>query len=106
MEGGSPARDLITAGTAVTAAAVGPVRAASPAAEATSTTAILRASPGRDGGQSVHLLEKINGKTNSVTHRVEVNGLVVHQHTTHVGKHGGRRSFPDAWTGQQTIGEP
>jgi RHS repeat-associated protein len=64
---------------------------------------VERAAPGRDGGQSRHINEKVNAKTNSVTHQVERNGEIIHQHTTHVGKHGTQRRFPDEWTGKKTI---
>jgi RHS repeat-associated protein len=70
------------------------------------TEVVERAAPGRDGGKSTHVLEKVGGKTNSVTHRVEVNGKLVHQHQTHVGKYGAERRFPDEWTGTKTIDKP
>lgn len=56
-----------------------------------------RPNPGADGGDSVHIIEKINDQTISVTHRVEVNGQVVHQHQTHIGTNGTQRQFPDEW---------
>lgn len=58
---------------------------------------IERTAPGSDGASSRHIIEKLEGKTNSVTHQVTKNGQVVHQHQTHVGKHGTQRQFPDEW---------
>ena len=63
-----------------------------------------RGSPGGDGGLSQHLIKRDEmGNATSVTHRVTVDGVVVHQHETHLGKHGGARRFPDEWTGTETI---
>ena len=67
------------------------------------TVVLTRPNPGRDGGISRHILEQVEGKTNSVIHQVERAGEIVHQHTTHVGQYGGLRRFPDAWTGILTI---
>ncbi len=64
---------------------------------------LTRPTPGGDGGISRHVLEKVGGRTNRVIHQVERAGGIVHQHTTHVGKYGGLRRFPDKWTGIPTI---
>ena len=64
---------------------------------------IPRKAPGADGAKSKHILEKIDGKTNSTTHQVIKDGKVVHQHQTHIGKHGTRRQFPDEWVEHPEI---
>lgn len=58
---------------------------------------VERKSRGADGAISRHIIEKLNGKTNSVTHQVIKEGKVIHQHQTHIGKYGTRRQFPDEW---------
>ncbi|MEW6744301.1 MAG: hypothetical protein AB1486_16225, partial [Planctomycetota bacterium] len=58
---------------------------------------IERKAPGADGATSRHIIEKLDGKTNSVTHQVTKDGKVIHQHQTHIGKHGTQRQFPDEW---------
>jgi hypothetical protein len=65
-----------------------------------------RAAPGADGGISTHLIEQENGETISVTHQVTVDGEVIHQHQTFVGKYEGRRQFPDEWSQFPDIGAP
>ena len=57
----------------------------------------MRKAPGADGATSRHILEKLDGKTNSVTHQVTKDGKVIHQHQTHIGANGGQRRFPDEW---------
>ena len=48
-----------------------------------------------------------DGDTVSTTHSVtDEDGNVIHQHQDHVGKHGGKRRFPDEWTGTETTGDP
>ena len=64
---------------------------------------VERKSPGRDGAQSQHIIERDNGEAISRTHRVTKDGEVIHQHQDHIGKHGGTRSFNDNWTGTKTI---
>ena len=63
-----------------------------------------RPSLGRDGGRSWHLVEKYQGRTNAIIHRVKRGRELVHQHVTHVGRYGTRREFPDEWTGIRSIG--
>ncbi len=58
---------------------------------------------GVDGGKSKHIIEKVNGKTNSVTHQVVKDGKIVHQHQKHIGKYGGEREFPDKWIENEKI---
>jgi hypothetical protein len=63
-----------------------------------------RKSKGGDGASSEHIIEKINGKTNSTTHRVtNTEGEIIHQHQDFVGTSGKKRRFPDNWTGTKTI---
>ena len=61
------------------------------------TTVRTRPTPGEDGATSHHLLESVDGETNSVTHQVVRDGEVIHQHQTHVGSHGTKRQFPNEW---------
>ena len=58
---------------------------------------------GRDRATSRHIIEKVDGKTISVTHRVTRDGKVLHQHQTHIGKYGSKRQFPDEWIEYPTI---
>ncbi len=58
---------------------------------------VTRKAPGADGATSRHILEKLDGKTNSVTHQVTKDGKVIPQHQTHIGTNGGQRQFPDEW---------
>ena len=58
---------------------------------------VERQAPGRDGASSQHIIEKLDGKTNSVTHQVTKDGQTIHQHQTHIGKYGTERQFPDKW---------
>ena len=58
---------------------------------------VTRKAPGADGATSRHILEKLDGKTNSVTHQVTKDGKVIHQHQKHIGTNGGQRQFPDEW---------
>jgi RHS repeat-associated protein len=63
-----------------------------------------RAEPGADGATSVHIKEKQNGETISVTHAVkDKTNVVIHQHQTHIGKYGGQRRFPEDWIENKTI---
>ncbi len=54
-----------------------------------------RKRPGRDKATSKHIIEKIDGETNSVTHQVMKDGKIIHQHQTHIGKYGNEMRFPD-----------
>jgi len=58
---------------------------------------IERKTLGADGASSRHIIEKLDGKTNSVTHQVTKDGQVIHQHQMHIGKYGTERQFPDKW---------
>jgi RHS repeat-associated protein len=79
-------------------------RAAGGAAGSSRTIEVItRPYPGRDGGISRQIIERYSGRVNSVTHQVEVNGRIVHQHQTHIGRYGGRRIFNDAWSPYPTI---
>jgi RHS repeat-associated protein len=74
--------------------------------ESTTTTKEVkeRKEPGRDESTSIHIVEKQDDETISVTHQVtNKQGKVKHQHQTHIGKYGTRRDFPDEWTEYQTI---
>jgi hypothetical protein len=64
------------------------------------TQYIVRQAVGRDGGISVTLKERLNGVTVSIRHIVVKGGEIIHDHITHVGKHGGTRVFPPEWTGK------
>lgn len=70
------------------------------------TEIVKRNKPGRDGGQSQHIKEKVNGATTSTTHQVTLDGKVIHQHQDHIGKHGTVRRFSDELTGTKTINAP
>jgi hypothetical protein len=85
IEGGAAAGDAAVDGSAST--------------EASETTEIVktRPTPGQDGATSRHIIERADGETRSVTHQVEKDGKIIHQHQTHVGKYGGQRQFPDEW---------
>jgi hypothetical protein len=65
-----------------------------------------RPEPGADGGISNHIIEQQDGETTSVTHQVEVDGQVVHQHQTYIGKYGGQRQFPPEWSQFPDINAP
>jgi hypothetical protein len=65
-----------------------------------------RPEPGADGGISNHIIEQQNGQTTSVTHQVEVDGQVVHQHQTYIGKYGGQRELPPEWSQFPDINAP
>lgn len=67
---------------------------------------VKRGKPGRDGGQSQHVIEKVNGQTTSTTHQVVKDGKLIHQHQDHIGKHGTVRRFSDELTGTKTINAP
>ena len=85
--------------------AIGASRAADKVADATRVEVKERAAAGADGGQSRITIERNaqSGEALSRTHTVEKEGQVVHQHQEHMGKHGSERSFPDEWTGTETI---
>lgn len=65
-----------------------------------------RASAGRDGGRSRHIIESVDGEVNSVTHQVRRNGELIHQHQTHIGKYGSKKQFPDEWVQYKEINKP
>ncbi|MCA1836972.1 MAG: hypothetical protein LC721_11850, partial [Actinobacteria bacterium] len=68
------------------------------------TDVITRPNPGADGGESSHIIEKVGGKTVSVTHKVEVDGEIVHQHQRYIGYWTGEpRYFPPEWTGRPYV---
>ncbi len=77
--------------------------AAAGAGAVVTTEVATRPTLGADGATSMHEFEIVGGRTNSVTHKVELDGKVIHQHTEHVGKYGTTRRFPDEWTGKKTI---
>lgn len=65
---------------------------------------VTRPNPGRDGATSRMIRERTDGQTTSVTHQVtSPDGRVIHQHQTHVGRHGTERRFPDEWVEYPTI---
>jgi YD repeat-containing protein len=41
--------------------------------------------------------ERLGDETISTVHRVNLEGEVIHQHQTHIGKYGGERQFPNEW---------
>jgi RHS repeat-associated protein len=65
-----------------------------------------RARPGADSGISKVGIERLGDDAISQVHRVTVNGKVVHQHQTHIGKYGGQRQFPDDWVQFPSVGSP
>lgn len=58
---------------------------------------------GGDGALSRHLIEVVDGKTNSKIHQVFNNGGIIHQHQTHFGKYGSSRQFPESWLKYKNI---
>lgn len=82
-------------------------RAAEAVRAAEITTEVLaRKSIGRDGAESVQIIERQGEAAISRTHSVTKDGEVIHQHQNHVGKSGSERQFPDEWTGTKTIDAP
>ena len=65
-----------------------------------------RKSLGRDGAESMQVIEKLDDEMISRTHIVRKDGEVLHQHQNHTGKYGGERQFPDEWTGTTTKNAP
>lgn len=65
-----------------------------------------RPRPGADGRISKIGIERAGDDTISQVHRVKVDGKVVHQHQTHIGKYGGQRQFPDDWVEFPSVGSP
>lgn len=59
----------------------------------------VRGDLGADGASSAMIREAdASGNTVSMTHRVvSPDGNILHQHQTHVGRHGTERQFPDEW---------
>jgi len=79
------------------------------APKAAKTTKEIKTRPtkGADGGTSEHIIERdASGDVISMTHRVETDGKVVHQHQDHQGKHGGERRFPDEWVEYPEVNAP
>jgi RHS repeat-associated protein len=68
-----------------------------PTGSRVTTEVKTRPSLGRDGATSKHIIERVEGEVNSVTHQVIKDDVVLHQHQIHVGKYGTRRQFPDEW---------
>ncbi|MCA9458265.1 MAG: RHS repeat-associated core domain-containing protein, partial [Nitrospira sp.] len=64
---------------------------------------IARKYLGGDGAKSIHIIEKLNGKTQSITHQVNKDGQILHQHQTHIGEYGTQRNFPNEWVEYPTI---
>jgi RHS repeat-associated protein len=100
------AGETLEGGAAAASTAEGEAAATSEAVEGAETREVVktRPNPGRDGGTSRHIIEKeADGTTRSVTHQVEKNGEILHQHQTHIGKYGSQRRFPDAWIKYPTV---
>jgi hypothetical protein len=64
---------------------------------------IRRTSLGADSGESLHIIERMNGEAISVTHQVTRGGKIIHQHQTHIGKYGTSRQFPNQWITYQDM---
>jgi hypothetical protein len=64
---------------------------------------IERVTPGRDGATSKIIREKLDEDTISVTHQVDLDRKIIHQHQTHIGKYGAERQFPDEWVEHPTV---
>lgn len=67
---------------------------------------LRRKSLGRDGAESLQIIEKLDEEMISRTHKVTKDGKVLHEHQNHTGKSGGERQFPDEWTGTTTTNAP
>ena len=63
----------------------------------------FRKTLGPDGGRSRIIKERFRGETSAIIHRVKRGKELVHQHVIHIGRYGGRRVFPDEWTGIPTV---
>ncbi len=63
-----------------------------------------RAEPGTDGGISEFGKERLGDETISTVHQVNLEGEVIHQHQTHIGKYGGERGFPAEWIQFPDVG--
>jgi hypothetical protein len=88
---------------------VNPTKSVAADAQGTGTPATTvevktRPTAGRDGGTSeLHVERDAAGDVVSKKHVVTTDGEVVHQHQEHVGASGSVRSFPDEWTGTETV---
>ena len=100
----TPDTYLGTATTLVVAALSGD-RASEPG-DGVTHEGVERPTPGGDGGRFRHIIEKVNGRTNSVNHQVHVDGTLVHQHQRHRGKSGQERQFPDEWVQYPEVKKP
>ncbi len=80
--------------------------AAEEAEQGPSWTWKTREKPGADDGISEYGKERVGEETISTAHRVTVEGDVVHQHQTYIGKYGGERQFPDEWVQYPDVGSP
>lgn len=67
---------------------------------------LRRKSLGKDGAESIQIIEKLDEEMISRTHQVTKDGEILHQHQNHTGKYGGERQFPDEWTGTRTTNAP
>lgn len=67
---------------------------------------LRRKSLGKDGAESIQIIEKLDEEMISRTHKVTKDGNILHQHQNHTGKYGGERQFPDEWTGTKTTNAP
>jgi hypothetical protein len=57
-----------------------------------------------DGASSYHVIEIVDGTTNSVTHIVIKDGVIIHQHQTYISiGTGNQQQFPDKWIDFPTI---
>jgi RHS repeat-associated protein len=65
---------------------------------------ITRNSLGADGASSRHIMERMNGEVISKTHQVQLNGKIIHQHQTFIGKYGTEYVAPEQWVNYPTIG--
>jgi RHS repeat-associated protein len=65
---------------------------------------VTRPTPGRDGATSRHIIERAGDETISVTHQVERDGEIIHQHQRYIGKYKGIREFPNEWSEYPDIG--
>jgi len=69
----------------------------------------VRGTLGKSDNASSAVIREVDGTGNavSVTHRVvRPDGSIVHQHQTHLGRHGTERQFPDEWVQFPTRNEP
>jgi len=78
-----------------------------PTVEPITKQLLWRKALGSDGGRSLHIIERVEGKAISRVHRVfDKNGRLIHQHQTHIGRHGTERAFPSEWVEYPPIDIP